>query len=230
VVAIPESFLAAQKEIRHEKLPATIRVKQYWPNSRLAQRAGPTNKTPPLATQGLGQQLQVTSVPPTAKSDERNLPSALIELATAKGAMGTWLVSLALEEMQTLDINGKPYQIGMRLMRYYKPHSLQLRQFRFDKHKGTSIPKNFSSRVRLQNPQTGEDREVLIYMNNPLRYSEETYYQSGYDENDPRVSILQVVRNPGWLTPYISCTLVGLGLTVQFMSHLLRFIRERRTA
>jgi cytochrome c biogenesis protein ResB len=116
----------------------------------------------------------------------------------------------------------------MRFTRYYKPFSLELRQFRHDKYLGTDIPKNFSSRVRIQNPQTKEDREVLIYMNNPLRYGGETFYQSGYDERDPKVTILQVVRNPGWLTPYISCTLVSVGLCMQFFSHLRNYMAQRR--
>ena len=76
---------------------------------------------------------------------------------------------------------------------------------------GTDIPKNFSSRVLLQRPETGEKREVLIYMNNPLRYAGETYYQSSFDPDD-HGTILQVVHNPSWLTPYFSCVLVGVGL------------------
>jgi hypothetical protein len=94
---------------------------------------------------------------------------------------------------------------------------------------GTDIPKNFSSRVLLQRPATGEKREVLIYMNNPLRYAGETYYQSGFDP-DNHGTILQVVHNPSWLTPYFSCVLVGVGLVVQFAIHLLGFTRKRRTA
>jgi hypothetical protein len=65
-------------------------------------------------------------------------------------------------------------------------------------------------------------------MNNPLRYGGETYYQSGFDERDSQVTILQVVRNPGWLTPYFSCALVSIGLVVQFMWHLLGFARKRK--
>lgn len=65
-------------------------------------------------------------------------------------------------------------------------------------------------------------------MNDPLRYAGETFYQSGYDENDPKVTILQVVRNPGWLTPYFACVLVSLGLVVQFGMHLIEFTRKRR--
>jgi len=38
------------------------------------------------------------------------------------------------------------------------------------------------------------------------------------------------VRNPSWLTPYLSCALVGAGLLVQFLSHLLGFALKWRGA
>jgi hypothetical protein len=117
----------------------------------------------------------------------------------------------------------------MRPRRHYKPYSLQLLKFQHDIYAGTDIPKNFSSRVVLDRPDTGEKREVLIYMNSPLRYAGETYYQASYDE-DNHGTILQVVHNPSWLTPYFSCILVGAGLLVQFAMHLVGFTRKRRTA
>ena len=90
----------------------------------------------------------------------------------------------------------------LRQERYYLPFSLHLIEFRHDKYPGTDIPKNFSSRVRLQNLENGEDREVLIFMNNPLRYAGETFYQASFDPDD-HGSVLQVVHNPSWLTPYL---------------------------
>src|SRR6266542_483106 len=118
----------------------------------------------------------------------------------------------------------------MRPLRFYTPFSLELLKFTHQKYIGTDIPKDFASLVRVRNPKSGEDREVRIYMNNPLRYDGETFYQSGYDENDPRVTILQVVRNPGWLTPYLACTLVSLGLIYHFVMHLVDFALKRRSA
>ena len=117
----------------------------------------------------------------------------------------------------------------LRPQRFYLPFSLHLIQFKHDRYPGTDIPKNFSSRVRLQRVDTGEDREVLIYMNNPLRYSGETFYQASFDPDD-KGSVLQVVHNPSWLTPYLACVLVGLGLLVQFLTHLIRHATKRRTA
>jgi hypothetical protein len=42
-------------------------------------------------------------------------------------------------------------------------------------------------------------------------------------------SVLQVVRNPSWLTPYIGCAMVAIGLVVQFTMHLIGFISKRKT-
>jgi hypothetical protein len=43
-----------------------------------------------------------------------------------------------------------------------------------------------------------------------------------------KVTILQVVRNPGWLTPYLACGIVTAGLIVQFLIHLVGFAGKRR--
>ena len=71
---------------------------------------------------------------------------------------------------------------------------------------GTDIPSNFSSKIHLRDPARGEDRDVLIRMNSPLRYGGETYYQASFEPGD-QVSILQVVRNPAAVTPYVACLL-----------------------
>src|SRR5205814_1500211 len=139
-------------------------------------------------------------------------------------------LSASMSQPQEFSYKGHTYQLALRPIRFYKPFNIQLMKFSHDKYAGTDVPKNFSSRIRLTRPETGEDREVLIYMNNPLRYAGETFYQAGFDDVDPRVTILQVVRNPGWLTPYFACILVAAGLLVQFLTHLVGFATKRRTA
>ena len=67
-------------------------------------------------------------------------------------------------------------------------------------------------------------------MNNPLRHGGLTFYQSGYDPEKDTVTILQVVRNPGWTLPYIACSLMALGLVLQFGLHLAGFAGPRRGA
>jgi hypothetical protein len=38
------------------------------------------------------------------------------------------------------------------------------------------------------------------------------------------------VRNPSWRLPYLACSLVALGLVMQFGLHLIGFIRKRSAA
>ncbi len=228
VIAIPQGILASRKSIRADDLPFTVRVKNFFANSQVSDRAANTAE-PPAATQGIGPRATVKELPRVTEMNIRDVPSAVVELVTPQGALGTWLVSEFVEQPQSFTLNHRTYQLALRPRRHYKPYSIQLLKFQHDVYPGTDIPKNFSSRVLLQRPQTGEKREVLIYMNNPLRYAGETYYQSGYDPDD-QGTILQVVHNPSWLTPYLSCGLVGVGLVVQFTISLLGFTRKRETA
>jgi cytochrome c biogenesis protein ResB len=127
-----------------------------------------------------------------------------------------------------VEVGGKTYGLQLRFKRTYKPYALHLVDFKHDKFVGTETARNFSSHVRLVDPARNVDRDVVISMNQPLRYAGETFYQSAFKENDSG-TVLQVVRNPGWLLPYISCSLVGLGMIIHFGMRLAPAIR-RRTA
>jgi hypothetical protein len=225
VVAVPQQSLMEQGEIRHAVLPFTVNVKRYLANSVIENRDDDSKEAPP-GTQGFGPRLKVTEVPRVTVMDKRDVPSAIVEVVTPKGALGTWLVSEYLDRPQSFTVEGRAYQLALRPKRHYKPFSMQLLDFRHEIYKGTDIPKDFSSRVALNRPDSGEKREVLIYMNSPLRYAGETFYQASFDPDD-KGSVFQVVCNPSWLTPYFSCVLVGAGLIVQFMLHLVPFIKRR---
>jgi hypothetical protein len=179
-------------------------------------------------TAGFGAGVWWRELPHETDTDKRDMPSGIVELIAPQGSLGTYLISGYLTRPQELTYNGRRYELALRPERYYKPFTIHLLEFKHDKYPGTDIPKNFSSRVRVQRPATGEDREVLIYMNNPLRYAGETYYQASFDQ-DNQGTILQVVHNPSWLTPYFSCVLVGAGLVVQFLTHLVGFAVKRKS-
>ena len=227
VVAIPDSRLAGGSVIRTPELPFAVRVKHFYRNSLLvAQPTAGFEKSG--ATQGAGPDVWIREEPRTTKMDERDTPSALVELVADGKSLGSWLVSTRLAAPQTVTFNGRAYDLILRLRRYYIPFNLQLLEFKHDIYAGTDIPKNFSSQVRVLNPATGEDREVKIKMNTPLRYGGLTFYQASFDQDD-RGSILEVVRNPSWVTPYLACLLVGVGLGVQFLSHLVPVVKRRLT-
>jgi len=226
VVAIPEAVLSDGGSIQHPKLPFQIRIRDYHPNAALQLRDQVPGAAPSPATAGIGPRVAVTPLRLTYKQDERNAPAAHIEFVGPEGTLGTWLVSPLLSAPQKFDYAGRTWELTLRFKRYYHPFAITLLDFSHDKYPGTDIPKNFSSRIRLKTDDGRGDREVLIFMNNPLRHAGLTFYQASFEKGDT-VSILQVVRNPGWVLPYVSCVMMGLGLLVQFSIHLFGFVRKR---
>ena len=221
VLAISGARLRKGGDITHAEMPFTIKVKKLFANSTLTEQDSP-GFSRVGADAGIGQDIFWRELPHETEMNRRDTPSALVEVMADTGSLGTYLVSGFLTRPQTFKHAGKSYLMELRPERFYKPFSLHLLEFRHDKYPGTDIPKNFSSRVRLLRQETGEDREVTIFMNNPLRYDGETYYQASFDP-DNQGTVLQVVRNPSWLTPYFACVLVALGMVWQFCVHLIGF-------
>ena len=221
VYSVPGSLLSREGTVRVPGTPVTIAVRRFFPNSQLF-RLPEGEKA--QATAGVGTGVLVREVSAVTSDDAVNQPSALVEPIAGGRSYGTWLVSSALGAPQSFVHEGRTYQLVLRDRREYLPYSLTLRKFSHDVYPGTDIPKNFSSLVHLSNPRSGEEREVLIYMNQPLRYAGKAFYQASFGKNDT-LSILQVVENPGWLLPYVSCVLVTLGLLLHFGLSLTRWVR-----
>lgn len=238
VVAIPERLLADGGTIQRPELPFRIVPKLYYENSEIQGRN--QSSAPTLATTGVGTQVDVIPQPLAASENTRNLPAAYVELDGPNGAIGTWLVSAEftflgaqapfLAQPQRFTFDGRHYRIALRSTRQYFPFSVTLLKFSHDIYPGSDIPKNFSSKVHVDDPVTHEQRDVLIYMNNPLRYGGFTFYQADYDHQADKYTVLQVVRNPSWRIPYIACTMIMVGLVIQFVLSLMTFGRRRRAA
>jgi hypothetical protein len=223
VYGIPESLLARRPSIAVPGTPLVLRMKGYLRNAELLRAAA---GEPSQATAGVGTGVSVREVPPVKTDEQVDVPAALIEPVAGGRSYGTWLVSTGLGAPQSFIHEGRTYALSMRPRREYLPYSLTLKKFSHDVYPGTDIPKNFSSLVQLSNPASGEQREVLIYMNQPLRYAGKAFYQASFGKNDT-LSILQVVENPGWLLPYVSCVLVAAGLILHFSVALGRSLRRR---
>lgn len=264
VISFPEKLLAGGGEMPKQDLPFTISVKKFWKNSEAQFRAPMMQNGPSLTTNGVAVNFDFSPAPEVKTMDDKNVPTALIEIDGAQGSLGEWVVSgwtadagmadglqqsyaaqlgqvMArqivgqLTQPQSVSAGGKTFTFALRPERNYLPFSLTLLHATNSYYAGTDIPKDFRSRVQLQNSRTGENREVEIYMNAPLRYSGLTFYQyqmtAGELAQNAGVapsSVLQVVHNPSWLTPYIGCALVAAGLVTQFLFHLAGFITKRK--
>lgn len=227
VITVPGRAIAKAAEageiISDERLPFSVRVDTWLPNSALFHAHGQT-----LATRGIGLEARAEPRSRVAGVDgaQTDTPASYVTLIHDGSEIGTWLLSAALTDPQRVEVDDRVYWITLRYRRTYLPFTLHLRDFRHDTFTGTNIPRNFSSDIRLVDPDRRTDRQVRIWMNNPLRYTGMTFYQASY-KPDGTGTVLQVVRNPGWLMPYIACVLVGGGMTWHFMQSLTGFLRRR---
>lgn len=213
---IPFRFLKeGQKIVVNDDL--ILMIDQFYVNSRLI-------KLPALDVdyKGLGRHYFLQEISLDQSPEGQNTIGAIIKILDSQETfLGNWIVSQGINTDQLVQSNGKKYYLTLRDQRIYTDYSIRLIDFKHDVYPGTSIPKNFSSLVEVFHPRTGEKHDALIYMNHPLRYQGNTYYQSSFGDEDT-LSVLQVVRNPVWLFPYLSTLVISLGLLIHFLMMLLK--------
>jgi len=226
VVSIPTELLTGDNGLQHPLLPFVVKPVAYYPNATLLMHFQVPNAPPSLATAGEGDDIVVTPVPVTTKPDEVNAPTGYVQLVGPDGPLATVLVSALLSQPEAFTYQGRTWLFSLRAKRDYLPFAITLEKFTHDIYPGTDIPRDFASTIRLRSDDGRDDRMVRIFMNNPLRFGGRAFYQAGYANND-RTTVLQVVRNPSWRIPYVSCALILLGLVIQFGLHLFAFFRRR---
>jgi hypothetical protein len=218
VVVVPQRrMVRANAPITNGLLPFDIKVDEWMPNSALLGPAQARSMKRSLTDSGIGATIAAAPIAQASgvEGQSVDVPSAYLTLTRGEKGLGKYLVSAHITDPQPVTVDGREYFIQLRFKRTYKPYTVHLIKFKHDLFVGTDKPRNFSSQVRLTDPSRNVDREVLIYMNNPLRYQGETFYQASFKQDDGG-TVLQVVRNPGWLLPYISCSLVTLGVLTHF--------------
>ena len=197
------------------QLPFDVKVVKYFRTLKSSGQPGEETRPRPapaaLVSQGAA---AGTGTDTDSKVD---LASAYVELLDKQDghALGTYLVSQELRP-QHVDVDGKTYDIRS-LQAHYKPYSMHLDDIIVENYPGTEIPKDYRAKVQLVDPnRRNEDRRVEIWMNHPLRFAGETFYQSGYERNEGEATKLSVVTNTGWMLPYVACMLVVVGLVAHF--------------
>jgi hypothetical protein len=108
------------------------------------------------------------------------------------------------------------------------PFTLSLTRFVHETHPGTSMARRFSS--YLTRTEGDEARDVHITMNEPLRESGYTVYQSGWGPEDappgtPLFSTFSVVKNPSDRVPILACCIIAFGLVWHWTRKLIRYLR-----
>ncbi len=252
VVAIDERqikrLVRSQKAFEHPSLPFKVRVKQFMENSDFVMTKEAVGANP--ATVGIG--LRFIAKPADkfggAIEKRQNFASSYVEVVNSKtnSSEGVFLLSrlfndrrvqmVGTEEdsLEEVTIDGKSYLMGLRARRTYKDYAILLKDVRRINYSGTSMARDFSSFVNVAGKDNRSSLDGHIWMNNPMRFEGETFYQAEFLEKGteimrggPRIekdtTVLQVVTNAGWLMPYIACAFAALGMLGHFGSTFTRF-------
>ena len=188
------------------------------------------------ATTGVGMRVAATPIQRAVGTDSDStvdFASAYVELSKKDGStIGTFLVGQQLKNTSadTITVGDKSYRIALRFKTNYKPYSVTLTDAQREYYTGTQTPKWYSSDIVLDDHTNGTESAQRVWMNNPLRYSDETFYQSGMDTlpNGKTYTVLQIVRNKGWMIPYVCCMFTVVGLAAQFGTSLRSFLEKSR--
>ncbi|MEM7475185.1 MAG: cytochrome c biogenesis protein CcsA, partial [Planctomycetota bacterium] len=254
VYAIPESMIRrygnTEEIIDEDALPCKVRILKFFKNSTQA----PIGSEPNLATTGWGLQMRAVSRPPIggAVMDDTNIAAAYLELIDRESdqPLGTYLLTqdrndrgqmfagLMSDQRETAEIDGRSFEMAIRYRQERKPYDVYLKDVERINYSGSATARDYSSVIVITDRETGVSQEDKAWMNNPIRYRGETFYQSRYnkipisDERTIETTGLQVVANAGWVIPYVCCMMAFWGMAAHFGGTFLRFAkrfeRERR--
>ena len=151
---------------------------------------------------------------PLFPENERNRSGVVIKIAGADSFVdGRYGLIEMMPVTQTIESNGKTYEVSLRRKRTYLPFQVSLIDFVKTVYPGTDKARSYHSEVILTDGDL--QWKSIISMNNPLRYKGYTFFQSSFfEEPNKETTILAVVHNNGKIFPYISSIIICIGLLI----------------
>lgn len=207
------------KELNFDNKGFTVSVKSFFSNasayvSRLEGESSYLN----------GSGIQSLTAKALEKDFEKNIPGGIFDIKQGGIPQVKILLYGAENQPTPVNIGGKIYNFQLRRERSVLPFIIKLNDFRMEKHPNTEIARSYQSLVELTTKTV--PREVLISMNNPLRFKDFTLYQASYalDAAGREYSTLATVQNSGRVLPYVASFVTVLGLFI----HLLALVFTKR--
>ena len=221
-----------------EGLPFSVKVSRFYPN------ATPVPASGPAAAGAIQHEIGGFKLLPKSKlkEAEANLPGCFAEIIPQSGSAepaemilsGRSSIFMPGESSLACGFVADNRQFGLQLVKTNWPiaYYIKLDQFIFERHPGTSQPKNYESRItRLESPVDNEGKKVAVRMNEPMRHSGFVVFQERYGqsrETGEYYSQFAVSDNPSDQWPVVALTVMGIGLTLQFLWKLLEFVNKSK--
>lgn len=212
VSAIDTKDFKPGMEIPFQNQDFTLKVKQFYPNCEAFDSSG--KRSPKILNiSGIG----LLTPKPLVKEREQNTAGGIFDFQF-KDHDYTLILFGAESEPTPVTIGNKVYYFSLRHKRYPLPFTIKLDHFKVEFYPGMDMAKSYESLVTLST--SGLQRQVRIYMNNPLRYKDYTLFQASYDADSTgrQYTTLAVVKNFARFLPYVACFIVFFGLVLHFLT------------
>lgn len=136
-----------------------------------------------------------------------------------------WLTD---DEPLKLLIKGKRVMVGLGKRVTKLPFKLTLSKFEMKNNPGTMDPASYESFVQLFTKDGTSNHH--IFMNNPLKHQNFTFYQSSYFEADGGHfgSVLSVNSDPGRAMKYLGSLLLVLGSMIHYLLNKRKFKNKNK--
>lgn len=218
VFAVGEEDLFSGAEINFDQTGLQMKILLYFANARQT-----TN-----ASQKIASATEIDNLIgiPRSKEPSEDFPGVIVSLH--KGDFTQMALLWGRELLPfTVDIQGVSYCLQLRRKRTLLPVTFRLVEFVMEKHPSTEIAKSYSSLVEIQDGSVS--RKVKIFMNNPLRIGDRTFYQSSYEIRPgfPEKTVLAVVQSSGRWLLYVSSLVICLGLFLHFVGMMFLARKQR---
>ncbi len=140
---------------------------------------------------GLVQEYDAQEAPKAGgATSESNISSAYYTVVNKadKSEMGSYLASqwlsdelvIGRKQFEKIESASKTYEIGMQFRRNYKDYTVTLDDVVLEQYTNTAIPKDYSSYITIKDKDGNVLQDGRVWMNSPLRFRGETFYQSSY--------------------------------------------------
>jgi hypothetical protein len=174
--------------------------------------------------------LEKTYLPIDLPSNQADsaLSACLLEMQVGNDRKTFWVrrPEFTNDHGEDVELDGKHYRIAYDVDRRPLGFEMTLANFDLGTDPGSQEASSYASDVVLNDAEKGvKDKPVKIYMNNPLYYRGQTFYQSQFQAlQDPRSgrktgdkrSVFQVGIDPFWGVKYLGCLFVFMGIFLQF--------------
>jgi len=198
---------------RIQDMPFALEVLNRCENCKIEKRAEVQQNLPDdLALRSMAQ-FMALGPGEVQKESEMNINGLTVAVrGAAKQSNGVYILFEGMPQPAEITLNdGREFLMIFGKQQRRLPFEIELADFVKTDYPGTQMARAYHSDIVVNDGALSFP--VRIEMNKPLRYQGYTFYQSSFEISPAgEMTVLSVVKNQGWLFPYVGAGIILAGL------------------